>query len=154
MPSAAGASRIFTPSKRSRGDRHGKRAALADFTGDADSAAEGLGNAATDRQPQAGAAELAGHGSVGLDEGIEDGVELVGGDADARIDHLEPQVADRVRRSPVRATISTLPSVRELDGVADQVHQQLPEACRIGADRFGHSARSSGSPASDSFPGP
>ena len=71
-----------------RGNRHGERAALADFTGDADSSTEGLCNPATDRQPQTCAAELAGYRVVGLHEGIEDGLELFRGDADARIEHL------------------------------------------------------------------
>ena len=139
MPSAAGASRIFTPSKRPRGNRHCKRAALADFAGDADSAAQGLCNPAADRQPQAGAAELAGHGSVGLNERIEDGLELVGGDADARIDHLH----HKLRIDLVLDQLGTnlhFSRRGELDGVAHQVHQQLPEARRIGADGFRHSA--------------
>ena len=58
--------------QRSRGDGRGKRAPLAHLAGDGDAAAEGLGNAAADRQSQAGAAELPRHGIVGLDERIED----------------------------------------------------------------------------------
>ena len=95
--------------QRPGGDGHGKRAALADLAGDVDIAAQGLGDAAADRQSQAGAAELPRDGSVGLHEGIEDGVELLRGDADARVDHLDHQVRIGLVLAPIRPATCTPP---------------------------------------------
>ncbi|MEZ4239233.1 MAG: hypothetical protein R3F59_24385 [Myxococcota bacterium] len=48
-----------------------------------------LTRAAGDGEAQARAAEAAGDGAVGLAVGLEDLIELVGGDADARVAHRE-----------------------------------------------------------------
>lgn len=50
-----------------------------------DAAAHELAQLAADRQSESGAAEAAGGGAVGLRKGIEEPVELVGADADARV---------------------------------------------------------------------
>ena len=92
MHSTMGASRIVDVIQRAGGDVHGEGAALAEFAGDGDIAAEGLGDAAADGQSQAGAAVLTRHGGVRLHEGIEDGLELLRGDAHAGVDDLDRQV--------------------------------------------------------------
>ena len=74
--------------------------------------------------------------SVLLLEGPEDLLLLVGRDADAGVAHGELQSAAPtceleatagLRRSDRSTRTTTSPSLRELDGVADQVEQHLPE---------------------------
>ncbi len=126
--------------ERAGGDGHGEHAALAEFAGDGDVAAEGLGNAAADRQSQAGAAVLTRHGGVRLNERIEDGLELLRGDSRAGVDDLNRKVRMGLVLHQLGQYLHAS-RFRELDGVAHQVHQELAEPRGIGADRFRHPAR-------------
>ena len=104
---------------------------------DGDVAAEEFGQALADRQAQSGAAEFAGGRGLGLLERPEKAVDLRGGHADARIDDLvhEPRLQSvavgQADDDPHAAGFG------ELDGVADQVQQDLPQAGRIGRYGFG-----------------
>ena len=66
-----------------------ERAALARRAAQLDLAAEQVGKLAADRQAQAGAAVLAAGAGVGLLEGLEDDLLLLGRDADAGVRDLE-----------------------------------------------------------------
>ena len=67
----------------------GEAAPLAGLAGEADLAAQQIGELAADGQPQPGAAELTAGGHVRLLEGFEDDGLLVGRDADARVGNRE-----------------------------------------------------------------
>ncbi|OEZ48764.1 hypothetical protein DUGA6_63190 [Duganella sp. HH105] len=87
-----------------------------------------------DRQSQAGAAVLAGGGAVGLREGIENARARFAGDADAGIVHFETQ-ADGLRILVHHGHLDRdLAAVGELDGVAQQVEDDLAQPVRIAAD--------------------
>ena len=120
---------------------------LADLAGDGDAAAQGLGDAAADGQAQARAAELPRHRAVGLHERIEDRLELLrrGCRCPCRSRRTTSCGSDATGTSS--ATIRTPPALGELDGVAHQVHQQLPQARRIGAESFPAPGRTSDSQA-------
>ena len=99
----------------------------------ADLAAHELDEAPADGQAQAGAAEAPRGGGVGLRERLEQHVELLGRDADAGVAHLEAQ------RRPVVPLVHEpdghrhLAALGELDGVADQVGEDLAQAPRVAA---------------------
>ena len=87
---------------------------------DADLAAEQAGDLAADRQAEAGAAVLAAGAAVGLLEGLEDDLLLVGGNADAGVADREGQrptvarlsaslIGRSSRRSAVRTSSDTTP---------------------------------------------
>ena len=86
-------------------------AALAGLAGEADLAAEQIGELAADGQPEPGAAEPAAGGHVGLLEGLEDDRLFVGGDADARVGHGE---ADDGVGLVERLAVALQPSVATL----------------------------------------
>src|SRR3989442_9980304 len=107
-----------------------KRAALARIARELELAAEEPRQLATDREPEPGAAVLAAGAAVGLLERLEDDSLLVGRDADAGIADREGHRA-RVARRDAQAHGALL---RELEGVGDEVLQDLLQARRIGAD--------------------
>ncbi|KAF5033174.1 hypothetical protein DSECCO2_609520 [anaerobic digester metagenome] len=84
--------------------------------------------------------ETAGVGALGLDEGLEDFVQLVVGDADARVrdgnEHARAAFFpfEQRRLHPHRALF------RELDGVADEVEEDLAQPDFV-ADERGRQAR-------------
>ncbi len=95
----------------------GEHRALADRAGDLEAAPHGVDQPLGDRQAQARAAEPAGGGLVGLGEGLEQGGDLVGGDADAGVADAELQPAAGRRRD-----LDHHPAgLGELDGVVDEV---------------------------------
>ncbi len=71
-------------------DRQGESASPAQLAGDFNFAAERLGQAAGDGQPEARAAVTVRRGTIHLHEGLEEIVELVGGNADARVRNRKP----------------------------------------------------------------
>ena len=95
---------------------------------DADFAAHGFDQALGNGQPQPGAAEAARGRSVHLLEGAEQQADLVGGNADARVPHLNadfyPVFAFRFKPD----LNDDFAPGRELDGVAAQVDQDLAQA--------------------------
>ena len=114
------------------GDDEGR--ALARLAQDLDAALHGLGEAAHDRQAEPGAAEAARGRAVGLHERLEQPVALLVGEADAGVGDLDAQhaVAGILERQPHRARLG------ELDGVAQQVEQDLLQAQRIADHAVGH----------------
>jgi hypothetical protein len=90
-----------------------------------------LDQAAADRQAQAGAAVLAGGGHVALREGLEQAVGLLPRHADAGVLHRKAELAPLARRLQRLHAQPDLPALGELDRIADQVGEDLPEAKRI-----------------------
>ena len=91
-------------------------------------------------RPRPGAAEPARRRTVGLAEGFEDRVLMLERDADASVGHRELQ-------HPVLVAIGLAPDCHEhvtllgeLDGIADQVDEDLAQAQRI-ADERGRTRR-------------
>ena len=94
-----------------------------------------------DRQAQPGAAVPPRRRGVLLLERPEDPLLLVPGDADAGVAHGEPQadLALGCRPSPATSTrTTTSPGVGELDGVAHQVEQDLPQPAGVADQGVGH----------------
>ncbi len=116
-------------------------AALAFDALDPDASAHHTDELRADGEPEAGAAELAAGRAVGLGEGLEDQVLLVGGDADAGVRDLEVQRdrAVRMRRDAHRD--ADLAALGELDGVADEVEDDLSEPARVADDGVGDVGR-------------
>ena len=112
---------------------------------DPDAAAHQLDERRRDRQAQAGAAEPARRRAVGLAEGLEDRGVLVRRDADAGVADREVQhrSPSSVRASS-RTSTSTWPARGELDGVADQVGEHLPQPDRVADDAGRHVGRDVG----------
>ena len=113
-------------------------AAAADFAFDPDPPSHEVHQPRGDRQSQAGAAETAGGRAVGLLEDLEDHLLLLRRHADARIADGEVQhdlaVAHRFRPDLEH----DLAALGELDGVAHQVDDDLPQAGGIAAEKGGH----------------
>ena len=105
--------------------------------------------AAGDAQAQARAAELPRGGGVGLRKLLENGVELVGGDADAGVAHGQPHAPVAGRGHPGRARLGGRHPAGagghvhaalggELEGVAHQIYQYLAQAHRVAEYGGGH----------------
>ena len=93
---------------------------------------------ADDGKPQASALVTPGRGDIGLGKAVENGLDLVPGDADAGIPNDEPEMAipDRpflgVGQQPVGLDGQDHTArVRELDRVADQIDEDLAQAARV-----------------------
>src|SRR5207249_9174199 len=92
---------------------------------------------AGDRQAEAGAAELPGGGSVGLRERAEQTSPILPCDADAGVRHFETH-DDRPLLPLLQAGAQhDLSLFRELDRIADEVEEDLPQAARITAQGRG-----------------
>ncbi len=129
---SAAAGRIGRDTEHHRDD---ERRAHARLAVDGDTALHRLGQAPHDRQAEAGAAEAAGRRTVGLDEGMEQPVALLGREADAGVDHANAEREARVALGRSAFEDETdRPRLGELQGIAQQVEQDLLQAQRI-ADR-------------------
>ena len=103
----------------------------AQFAGHRQFAPQGRGEAAADGQPQPGPAETPGHRAVGLHEGVEDLAQPLGRNPDAGVDHVDRQLGLLgIRQEPGNDFHPA--ALGELDRVADEVGDDLPEA---GSDR-------------------
>src|SRR6185312_1378288 len=89
-----------------------------------------------DRQPEAGAAELARARRIDLAERLEDPLVVLGGDADAGIAHRELYAAGGRARRDRHAT-----ALGELERVRDEILEDLAEPKRVGLDRLGQAGR-------------
>ena len=136
-PDRVGGARIF--------DRQVERERAADAGGRAqmDLAAQQIGELATDRQAEAGAAVLAAGRGVGLLERLEDDLLLLQQDADAGIgdfegDHGRRLVEHRMLGAPAaergRDVEPHAAVLGELEGVRQQVLEHLLQALGIGDD--------------------
>ena len=70
---------------------------------------------------------------IGLREGLEDVVQAIGGDADARVCNLEVQAVGLPLHSQ-----RDLPVFGELDGVAQQFQQNLAQPVRVAMHELSH----------------
>ena len=126
------------------GQVEGKDAALADRAFHAEFAAHPADELRRNGQAEAGAAELAGDGAVRLGEGLEDGPLLLERDADAGVGNGEAQEGlrgfpARVRRAAGRRNLQhDRAFAGELDGVADEVDQDLAQPPGVADDVGGH----------------
>ena len=125
--------------------REAERATSAQFAFDRHSAAQHFGQSLADRQPEARAAIFAGHRGIGLVERLEDPLDLCRSHADARIDDVDLKRSSRISPTPVAVRPAKEANDQphaayggELDGVADQIDQHLPQAEWIAFDPFGN----------------
>ena len=84
-----------------------------------------------DREAESGAAVFTGHAAVRLTEGLEQSLHGIRAHADPAVHHRKFQ--DRLLL-PARHNIYTdvdCPVVGELDGIAEQIVENLPQAQRI-----------------------
>lgn len=100
----------------------------------ADLPAQQMRQVARDRKPQAGATVTAVAGTVDLMEGTENGLLLVGGNADASIAHSE----DNASASLVTDVQAHLATLGELDGIGQQVLEDLLQALAVGEQGGGY----------------
>ncbi len=116
-----------------------KVAPLARGALDGDVAAHQPGQAPRDREAQPRAPELPGGRRVGLGKGLEDLIELVGLDADAGVahPHHEPQPRG-LGGADVERHRDPAPLGGELDGVADQVVDDLAQPHVVALQAPGH----------------
>ena len=149
--SAGSGRRSVSPNARARpGRRYFMRqieregAAAAGGAAQVDLAAQEVGELAADGEAEAGAAVAAAGAGIGLLEGLEDDLLLFGGNADAGVADLEarPPTApdegsgDRGSSRPRYASTreATPPLFGELEGVGEQVLEDLLQALGVGDD--------------------
>ena len=114
-------------------------AAVARLALDPDAPAHQFDQLRGDGQAEPRAAVAARRRRVGLHEGAEDLPLLVGRHADAGVRHGE--LRDRAvsrQHGPTRDVDDDLALLGELDGVADQVDDDLAQSARIADERVGH----------------
>ena len=97
-----------------------------------------LGQALADGQPEAGAAVFAGGRAVGLDERLEEMLLGLGGYADAGVGNLEAQTDAAGLFLRGRDGHDHLSLLGELDGVPQQVHQDLAQSHGVAAHQARH----------------
>ena len=122
-----------------RPDREAELAAVAHLARDPDPAAHQLGQALADRQPQAGAAVAARGRGVDLAERLEQPVQPVRRDADAGVADREGQLVKRRRAVEAAGAHreDDLAPLGELDGVGEQVEQDLAQPRHVADDGGG-----------------
>ena len=120
--------------ERASGESQREDTAFARRAVEGERAAQAFGDVLGDEQAQAGAAESAGHGVVGLGEGIEKAEDLVAAHADAVVLHADGHalVAGVAFDEDADSAL-----VGELDGVADEVDEGLLDAGGVGGDLGG-----------------
>ncbi len=123
-----------------RGDAEAEPAAFAQLAPlELEVSVEGARQLLREQEPQPRAAELASHRVVGLDERLKELAALLGRDTDAGVLDQERELlrgAVRARRRGL-ALDGHLAALGELDGVPDQVDEDLPQPRRIGAHELG-----------------
>ncbi|MNJ38136.1 hypothetical protein D3C77_329770 [compost metagenome] len=102
--------------------------AFASAAVDTDLATEQACQIARDRQAQAGAAITPIGGAIGLVEGFEDTLLLVGGDANAAVAHREDHTGARL----IADRQANLPVLGEFHGIGQQVLENLLQALAVG----------------------
>ena len=123
-----------------------ERGSAAHFALDPNSPAHDLDQPGRDRQPQTGAAESARGGSVGLGEGLEHFRLLLARDSHARIGDRDAEVCVTVGRRGSRFRLGRhfhddFAPLGELDGVANEVDDHLPEPAWIADQPVGNLGR-------------
>ena len=105
-----------------------------EFALDGDGAVHGFDEAADDGQAEAAAAEAACGGGVGLDKGVKEGGELIGGDAEAGVFDVEGESGGGEVGGDAETDFAR---IGELDGVADEIEEDLAEALGVAEDVWG-----------------
>jgi hypothetical protein len=108
---------------------HARTVALA-LAVDADDAAHELDQALGDAQAQSGAAEAPGGAAVGLHELVEDHLLAAGGDPDAGILHLDPQMPELGMRARPHADLALGVNLRLLPTRLMRICFTLPKSPR------------------------
>ena len=93
--------------------------------GDADIAVHHFRQAFAQRQPEAGAAELAAHRGIGLGKGLEQPGDAFLGQADARVLDVDVQTGTCFGSGMDTDAQFDLAGGGELDGIGEQIHQDL-----------------------------
>ena len=120
------------------GECERKLAAASNLAGDRDLAAHEPDEALRDREAEPRATVAARHGRIGLREFSEHGAEVLRCDPDARVADRESQLHHVVSGERRRDRDHDFSLLGELDGVADQVHQDLTQPRRITTHRARH----------------
>lgn len=112
--------------------------AFAGFAAHLDAPAHHLHQFAADRQPQAAAAVAAGGAGIGLGKGLEQGRLRLGGNPDAAVaDAVEQALAPSLVEAPLHAQ-GDMAFGGELEGVAEQVRQDLAQTRRVAVEAARH----------------
>ena len=122
-----------------RGEMEG--AAFAELAFHPDAPVHGFHQPAGDRQSQARAAEAARGRAIGLGERIKDELQLVGRNADAGIGHREMQPGSALGPRIESDVDHHLALLGELQGIADEIDDDLPQADRVPLEHVGHVGR-------------
>ena len=115
------------------GDFEAELGAKAEYAFGADVSAHAIDDLFGDGKAEAGAAEAAGGGRVGLDEGFEDAREGFAGDADAGVGDLDEEGVLAGAAAWLGAE-EDVAGGGEFDGVADEVDEDLAEASGVAAE--------------------
>ena len=115
-----------------------ERAALAGAAPNHNIATKHLGHPFADRQAQAGAAETATGRTIHLGKWPEQQAHLFLRHADARVDHVEDQLGLTLGSGIQPHDDPDTANFGELDGIADEIDEDLPQTDRIGRDRLGN----------------
>ncbi|MCZ7635871.1 MAG: hypothetical protein M5U12_07395 [Verrucomicrobia bacterium] len=116
------------------GDGEGERGADVEFAGDLELAAHEADELAGDGQAQAGATVLARGRAIGLTERFEDALAVLGGDAGTGVLDFETKGDFGAGGGGDADADVDLAAAGELDGVADEVVEDLAEADGVTAD--------------------
>ena len=115
-----------------------ERAADAGLALQPDLAAHQLDEASADHEPEARSPEAPRRRRVGLAEGLEQAALHVRRDPDSGVADLHLEIERVGLRRRHRHRRDDLAALRELDGVADQVREDLTEAAGVAAQRSRH----------------
>ncbi|MCY1520765.1 hypothetical protein D9M68_555520 [compost metagenome] len=125
---------------RQAADRKAEGGARAGRADHADLPTHHLDQVLADHQSEAGASVDAGGGCVALGEGLEQVGQALGRDADAGVGDAETQLGRRLRLVQPAAQFD-LAVLGELEGVGQQVEQDLAQADHVADHGLGHFGR-------------
>src|SRR5262249_42376011 len=126
-------------SQVARRDNDRERGAFAELTSNGQRTFERDGDVFGNRQSEPGAAEAARHRVVGLDERLENPIELFRQNADARVAHFDHELRGGAVSHQAGDNFDSA-LLGELDRVADQVHQKLADAVGVRLNCLGNFA--------------
>ncbi len=84
---------------------------------------------------------MPGRGGIDLREALEQPVEAIGGNADAGVGDFDAQEGAAVRADAAAGIEDHMALVGELDGVADEIHDDLAQAAGIAARQHRNAGR-------------
>ena len=125
---------VFIGRNHGRRQIERKRAPLAQFAADPDVAAHFFHQARHDSQAEARPAKTARHRTVHLGKGLENDPQLVFRNADSGVDDFKEQIGALVACENHAHAHVDGSVLGKLEGIAQQVHQHLPQAGRVSND--------------------